>query len=73
MGPKLKDVQAQTYGFAKPNFLDRCAGALLGLACGDALGTAVEFRPRGSFNTIVDMVGGGPFSLAPRQWTRGGE
>jgi ADP-ribosylglycohydrolase len=42
---------------------------LLGLAAGDAVGTALEFRPPGSFTPIADMVGGGPFSLAPGQWT----
>lgn len=49
--------------------LDRFHGALLGLACGDAVGTTVEFQPRGSFAPLVDMVGGGPFSLQPGQWT----
>jgi ADP-ribosyl-[dinitrogen reductase] hydrolase len=29
----------------------------------------VEFRPRGSFTPLHDMVGGGPFGLAPGQWT----
>ncbi|MGL6091322.1 MAG: ADP-ribosylglycohydrolase family protein, partial [Pseudomonas paracarnis] len=29
--------------------LDRFRGCLLGLACGDAVGTSVEFMPRGSF------------------------
>lgn len=48
---------------------DRYEGALLGLACGDAVGTAVEFSPRGSFTPLTDMVGGGPFSLRPGQWT----
>lgn len=48
---------------------DRYAGCLLGLACGDAVGTAVEFRPRGTFRPLTDMVGGGPFGLAPGQWT----
>jgi ADP-ribosyl-[dinitrogen reductase] hydrolase len=42
---------------------------LLGLACGDAVGTTVEFKPRGSFAPVVDMVGGGPFHLKPGQWT----
>jgi ADP-ribosyl-[dinitrogen reductase] hydrolase len=42
---------------------------MLGLACGDAVGTSVEFRSRGSFEPITDMVGGGPFRLAPGQWT----
>ena len=48
---------------------ERFRGSLLGLAAGDALGTTVEFRPRGSFVPLVDMVGGGPFQLAPGQWT----
>lgn len=47
----------------------RFRGALLGLACGDAVGTTLEFKPRGSFTPITDMVGGGPFRLAPGQWT----
>jgi ADP-ribosyl-[dinitrogen reductase] hydrolase len=48
---------------------DRCAGALVGLACGDAVGTSVEFRARGTFAPVCDMVGGGPFALAAGQWT----
>lgn len=47
----------------------RYRGALIGLACGDAIGTTVEFKPRGSFPDVVDMVGGGPFNLEPGQWT----
>jgi ADP-ribosylglycohydrolase len=42
-------------------------GALLGLAAGDALGTTLEFKVPGSFETITDMVGGGPFRLEPGQ------
>jgi ADP-ribosyl-[dinitrogen reductase] hydrolase len=48
---------------------DRYEGALLGLACGDAIGTTVEFLPRGSFTPVRGMSGGGPFSLYPGQWT----
>jgi ADP-ribosyl-[dinitrogen reductase] hydrolase len=48
---------------------DRFRGTLLGLAAGDALGAAVEFAPRGSFDPIEDMIGGGPFGLAPGEWT----
>ena len=48
---------------------NRMRGALLGLAAGDAVGTTVEFRPRGSFAPVTDMVGGGPFDLLPGQWT----
>lgn len=50
-------------------YLERCSGSLVGLACGDAIGTTVEFRPRGSFTPLAGMVGGGPFQLAPGQWT----
>ncbi len=49
--------------------IDRAAGCLLGLACGDAVGTAVEFSPRGSFLPITGMRGGGPFQLPPGYWT----
>ncbi|MDQ3671749.1 MAG: ADP-ribosylglycohydrolase family protein, partial [Actinomycetota bacterium] len=47
----------------------RYRGALLGLATGDAVGTTVEFAPAGTFPPVTDMVGGGPFDLAPGQWT----
>lgn len=49
--------------------LDRALGCLLGLAVGDAVGTTVEFLPRGGFAPVTDMVGGGPFRLEPGQWT----
>lgn len=49
--------------------LNRAAGALLGLASGDAVGTTVEFLPRGAFPPVIDMIGGGPFRLEPGQWT----
>ena len=48
---------------------DRFRGCLLGLAAGDALGTTLEFKRPGSFEPIVDMVGGGPHRLQPGQWT----
>lgn len=48
---------------------DRFLGCLLGLACGDAVGTTVEFKPRGTFTPLTDMVGGGPFNLEVGQWT----
>ena len=48
---------------------DRARGALLGLACGDAVGTTVEFQPPGSFEPVTDLVGGGPFGLRPGEWT----
>lgn len=52
-----------------PTLSERYRGCLLGLACGDAVGTSVEFKPRGSFPALTDMVGGGPFNLKPGQWT----
>ncbi len=48
---------------------DRMRGCLLGLAVGDAIGTTVEFKQRGLFTPVTDMVGGGPFNLKPGQWT----
>ncbi len=53
----------------KPSLIDRYRGCLLGLACGDAVGTTVEFERRGHFEPVTDMVGGGVFDLAPGQWT----
>lgn len=47
----------------------RFRGCLLGLAVGDAVGSTLEFRRRGTFEPLADMVGGGPFGLLPGQWT----
>lgn len=47
------------------NLQDRFRGCLLGLAVGDAVGAAVEFSPRGSFEPLTDMVGGGPITSFP--------
>ena len=51
------------------NSRERFQGCLLGLAAGDALGTALEFEQPGTFQPIADMIGGGPFGLSPGQWT----
>lgn len=59
--PRTANAHATTH--------DRARGALVGLATGDALGTTLEFKTPGSFTPIRDMVGGGPFRLAPGQWT----
>lgn len=48
---------------------DRAVGALLGLAVGDAFGTTLEFSERDRYPILTDMVGGGPFRLAPVEWT----
>jgi ADP-ribosyl-[dinitrogen reductase] hydrolase len=51
----------------------RVRGALLALACGDALGAPVEFTDapsiRARHGTLRDMVGGGGFGWAPGEWT----
>lgn len=39
--------------------LDRYLGVLLGLAVGDAVGTTVEFKPRGTFTPVTDMGAAG--------------
>ena len=54
---------------AKPSRESRYLGAMLGLAVGDALGGTVEFKKRGSFEPVTDMVGGGPHRLKPGEWT----
>ena len=48
---------------------DRYRGCLLGLACGDAVGTTLEFSSRADLIPISDMVGGGPFDLPAGAWT----
>ncbi len=52
-----------------PTTRERFRGCLLGLAIGDAVGTTVEFAPRGSFAPVTGMTGGGPFGLEAGQWT----
>lgn len=48
---------------------DRAAGALLGMAAGDALGAGYEFGPAMSAATDVEMAGGGSFGWEPGEWT----
>jgi ADP-ribosylglycohydrolase len=48
---------------------DRLRGALIGLAVGDALGAAVEFKWAGSFEPVTGFRGGGPHGLGPGEWT----
>src|SRR5262245_35360588 len=49
--------------------LDRQHGCLIGLAVGDALGAAVEFKSPGSFEPVVGYRAGGPHRLNPGEWT----
>jgi len=48
---------------------DRFLGALLGLAVGDAIAAATQFRRPGSFTPVGDMLGGGPFDLPRGAWS----
>jgi len=63
------NLEKMRYNSVHMETLGRFRGCLLGLAVGDALGTTVEFRPRGTFPALTDMVGKGPFNLKPGQWT----
>ena len=49
--------------------VDRFRGCLMGLACGDALGTTLEFEHPTALEPIEDMVGDGPVNLNAGQWT----
>jgi len=53
----------------KSRKLDRHRGALIGLAVGDALGAAVEFRSPGTFEPVTGYRSGGPHGLGPGEWT----
>lgn len=46
----------------------RAAGVLLATAAGDALGAGYEFT-HPTPETVIDMIGGGPFHFAPGEWT----
>lgn len=48
---------------------DKYIGCLVGLAVGDAIGTTIEFKPKGSFEPVTNITGGGVFRLDAGQWT----
>lgn len=48
---------------------NKLRGIFYGLAIGDALGAAVEFRHPGSFAPVFDYRGFGPHHLNPGEWT----
>jgi ADP-ribosylglycohydrolase len=48
---------------------ERFQGALLGLAAGDAVAAATQYRRPGRFTPVGDMLGGGPFDLPRGAWT----
>jgi ADP-ribosyl-[dinitrogen reductase] hydrolase len=48
---------------------ERFVGTLFGLAVGDAVAAATQFRRAGSFTPVGDMIGGGPFDLPRGAWS----
>jgi ADP-ribosyl-[dinitrogen reductase] hydrolase len=52
-----------------PPVNDRRIGTLVGLAIGDALGAAVEFKPPGTFEPVTGYRAGGPHGLNAGEWT----
>ena len=48
---------------------NRRRGTLIGMAVGDALGAAVEFKSPGSFNPVTGFRSGGPHRLEAGEWT----
>jgi len=59
------------------SLIERYQGCLLGLAVDDddddddddAVGAPIEFKTRGRFTPIIDMVSGGEFKMAKGEWT----
>lgn len=65
LDPTLDDeVMAATHALR-----ERFSGALLGLAVGDALAAATQYRKPGSFTPVGDLLGGGPFDLPRGAWS----
>jgi ADP-ribosylglycohydrolase len=48
---------------------ERFLGSLLGLAIGDALAAATQYRRPGRFAPVGDLLGGGPFDLPRGGWS----
>ena len=54
---------------AAQSLRERFQGALLGLALGDAVAAATQYRRPGRFTPVGDMLGGGPFDLPRGAWS----
>lgn len=48
---------------------ERFLGAFVGLAAGDAVAAATQYRRPGTFAPVADMLGGGPFDLPRGGWS----
>jgi ADP-ribosyl-[dinitrogen reductase] hydrolase len=49
--------------------MDSFMGSLIGSVVGDAYGTTVEFKPKGSFTMHDDIIGGGHYEMKVGGWT----
>lgn len=66
MGPKAVCPDER---FHAPGQADRAAGAMVGMACGDALGAGYEFGGPYPDHMPIEMKGGGAFDWEPGEWT----
>ena len=65
----LMTTAAEHWSHHASSIHDKCAGSLVGLAIGDALGAPVEFCGRGTFEPVTGYRSGGKFSLPAGAWT----
>ncbi len=63
--PLLEDETLAAARGVRSRFL----GALSGLATGDALAAATQYRRPGTFSPVGDLLGGGPFDLPRGGWS----
>ncbi len=63
--PLLEDSTLSAARGLRSRFL----GAFLGLAVGDALAAATQYRRPGTFAPVGDLLGGGPFDLPRGGWS----
>jgi ADP-ribosylglycohydrolase len=68
-GRRCDFVEPTSAAVASSDDDGRRVGALLGLAVGDALGAAVEFKAPGTFPIVSGYRDGGPHGLGPGEWT----
>ena len=70
MAPAVADplLDPTTLAAARP-LRERFLGALLGLAAGDAVAAATQYRRPGTFTPVADLIGGGPFALPRGGWS----
>jgi ADP-ribosyl-[dinitrogen reductase] hydrolase len=62
-------LQDPTTLAAARSLRERFLGALLGLATGDAVAAATQYRRPGTFTPVGDLIGGGPFALPRGGWS----